>query len=200
MKKNLFFKEFNHFKNLFNDTSHKINAEKIFKILKILKKIQQHKKRLFIVGLGGSAANCSHAMNDFRKLCKINAICLTDNISELTARINDDRDNFYLKEILEVHNPKEGECLMLFSVGGGSKENNSSLSLYELAKFARKKKLIIVSLIGRKKGLISAYSNVIINLSLDKNKLITPLAETFQTFIWHYLVSSHMLKVNKTKW
>jgi D-sedoheptulose 7-phosphate isomerase len=200
MKKNLFFKEFNHFKSLFNDTSHNINAENIFKILKILKKIQQQKKRLFIAGLGGGAANSSHATNDFRKLCKINAICLTDNISELTARINDDRDNFYLKEILEVHNPKEGECLMLFSVGGGSKENNSSLSLYELAKFARKKKLIIISLIGRKKGLISDYSNVIINLSLDKNKLITPITETFQPFIWHYLVSSHMLKVNKTKW
>ena len=141
MKKNLFFKEFNNFKSLFNDTFHNINAENIFKILKILRKIQQHKKRLFIAGLGGSAANCSHATNDFRKLCKINAICLTDNISELTARINDDRDNFYLKEILEVHNPKEGECLMLFSVGGGSKENNSSLSLYELAKFANFSKI-----------------------------------------------------------
>ena len=125
-------KEFEAYKSKTIDLINNISLIDLEKMLNNLKKIQKNKNRLFIAGMGGSAANASHANNDFRKLCNINSICLIDNVSELTARINDKQDESYLKEILKGHFPKKNDCLMIFSVGGGSKENYSSISIVEL--------------------------------------------------------------------
>ena len=150
--------------------------------------------------MGGSAANASHATNDFRKITNINTICLTDNISELTARINDDNDFNYFKEILKIHNPSKKDCILILSVGGGSYSNKSSISLYKLAQYARNKKIKLISIIGRKKSLIGKISDICLSFDLDNNQYITPYSEVMQSFVWHYLVSQNILNKQKTKW
>jgi len=187
MKKNLFFKEFNNFKSLFNDTSHNINAENIFKILKILRKIQQHKKRLFIAGLGGSAANCSHATNDFRKLCKINAICLTDNISELTARINDESWKTCYTNWLKVSNLSKNDVLMVFSVGGGS--DTTSQNLVDAMLYGKQIGSKIISIVSRDGGIAKRESDACVLIPVVNKSRITPHAEEWQGIVLHLVVN-----------
>ena len=192
--------EFNkHFFQQCVNTINRIDHKKIENIVKILVKLRK-KGRLFIIGVGGSAGNASHAVNDFRKLCKIDAYTPIDNISEVTARTNDEGWETVFLEWLKVSNINKDDVLMIFSVGGGNKLKNVSVNIINAINYAKKKKVKIISILGSKKGYAFKNSHVSISNQPDDNKLITPISEALQALVWHLLVSHPKLQVNNTKW
>jgi len=193
----------NFFKNFFLGTekiSREINIKDLEILVKKLKKVKINKGRIFFLGVGGSAGNCSHAVNDFRKLCKIESYSPTDNVSELTARINDEGWDSSFQKWLEISNLTKKDALFIFSVGGGDKKRNISVNLIEAVKYAKKVKAKVFGIIGRKEGYVKLEGdNVIVIPEVNKN-LITPYSEAFQAVIWHALVSHPELQSSKTKW
>lgn len=172
---------------------------KIDKIIKSLKKIKQKKGRIFFLGVGGSAANCTHAVNDFRKLCNIEAYTPVDNVAELTARINDEGWDGSLLEWLKVSKINNKDCIFIFSVGGGDLKRNVSVNLINCVKYSVKKKIKIFSIVGRK-GYAFKHSDVSVLINVNNQKLITPISEAYQAIVWHAIVSDKRLCENKTKW
>ena len=156
--------------------------------------------RLFILGVGGSAGNASHAVNDFRKLCNIEAYAPTDNVSELTARTNDEGFDTIFSEYLKVSKINSKDAIMIFSVGGGSLAKNVSLNLISAIKVAKAKQLKIFSLVGKDDGYAANNSNISIVIPVQDKTLITPISEAFQAVIWHCIVSHPSLALNATKW
>tara|TARA_Y100000816_G_C26063922_1_gene558980 strand:+ start:241 stop:822 length:582 start_codon:yes stop_codon:yes gene_type:complete len=192
--------EFNkHFFQQCVNTINRIDHKKIESIVKILVKLRK-KGRLFIIGVGGSAGNASHAVNDFRKLCKIDAYTPIDNISEVTARTNDEGWETVFLEWLKVSNINKDDVLMIFSVGGGNKLKNVSVNIINAINYAKKKKVKIISILGSNKGYAFKNSYVSISNQPDDNKLITPISEALQALVWHLLVSHPKLQANDTKW
>ena len=177
-----------------------IDLKSIDKILKLLTNLQKRKGRLFVLGVGGSAGNASHAVNDFRKLCGIEAYSPADNVSELTARTNDDGWEYVFSKWLETSKLSNRDMLLFFSVGGGSLSRNVSVNLIKAAKFAKKRKSKIASVIGRKEGYLKKISDACCIIPLVNKRSITPHTETYQVFIWHMLVSHPKLQVKKTVW
>ena len=155
---------------------------------------------MFILGVGGSAGNASHAVNDFRKLCGIEAYGPADNVSELTARTNDDGWENVFSKWLETSNLSSKDMLLFFSVGGGSVKRNVSVNLIKASRFAKKRKSKIASVIGRKKGYLRKISDACCVVPDVNKKSITPHTETYQVFIWHMLVSHPKLQIKKTVW
>jgi D-sedoheptulose 7-phosphate isomerase len=197
MKKNKFVKKF------FNDIaliSNLINKNEIEKIIKSLILIKKKHGRIFFIGVGGSAANCSHAVNDFRKLCNIESYSPTDNISEFTARANDEGLDSTFVGWLKVSNLKSKDAIFILSVGGGNVNKKVSLNIVEAIKYAKKNKSKIFSIIGKDDGYAYKFSNKKILIPNVDNKFITPYSESFQSVIWHCIVSHPGLKINKTKW
>lgn len=196
-------KKNNHIKKYFSQASkiaRLIKTEEIESLVKALVKIKKKSGRLFFLGVGGSAGNSSHAVNDFRKLCNIEAYAPTDNVSELTARINDEGWAFSFSDWLKVSRLNKNDALFIFSVGGGNKKANVSTNLIKAIDYARKIKANIFGIIGKKDGYTNKYGDrVIIIPEIDK-KLITPHTEAFQAVVWHCLVSHPLLQSNKTKW
>lgn len=165
-----------------------------------LKKLKMRNGRLFILGVGGSAGNASHAVNDFRKLCNIESYCPTDNISELTARINDEGWNSSFENWLKVSKVKKSDSIFVLSVGGGSKSKKISVNIIKAIDYVKKKKVKIFGIIGKKDGYTKLKGdNVIVVPEVDK-KMTTPFSEAFQAVIWHCLVSHPLLQECKTKW
>jgi D-sedoheptulose 7-phosphate isomerase len=160
--------------------------------------LSELKGRLFVLGLGGSAANASHAVNDFRKLCGIEAYAPTDNISEFTARINDDGFNSAFSDWLRVSRLGAEDALLIFSVGGG--QGNTSRNLVEAIDLAKSVKAIVLGVVGKSNGYTAEYADVAVVVPLVEEKWITPLSEAFQAIIWHCLVSHPLLQKNRTKW
>ena len=181
------------------DTIRKIDHKKIENIVNILVKVRK-KGRLFIIGVGGSAGNASHAVNDFRKLCKIDAYTPVDNVSEVTARTNDEGWETVFLEWLKVSKINKDDVLMIFSVGGGDKLKNISVNLINAINYAKKKRVKIISILGSNKGYAFRNSFVSISNQPDDNKLVTPISEALQALVWHLLVSHPKLQVNDTKW
>jgi len=177
-----------------------IDLISINKILNLLTNLKKSKGRLFILGVGGSAGNASHAVNDFRKLCGIEAYGPADNVSELTARTNDDGWENVFSKWLETSNLSKKDMLLFFSVGGGSLEKNISVNLINAAKYGKKKKSKIVSIIGRKQGYLRKVSNACCVVPTVNKYSITPHTETYQVFVWHMLVSHPKLQIKKTVW
>jgi len=174
-----------------------LTLEKIIKLISFTKK---KNGRIFFLGVGGSAGNSSHAVNDFRKLANIECYSLTDNVSELTARINDEGWEHAYSDWLKISNIKSKDVIFFFSVGGGNFKKNVSINLINAAKFAIKKKCKTISIVGKKDGYL--YKNSSLSLftpSLNKD-LVTPISESFQSIIWHLIVSHPKIKKNKTKW
>jgi D-sedoheptulose 7-phosphate isomerase len=186
-------------KNFF-DTLTKLDEENILKIVAILKKIRNSKGRLFIIGIGGSAGNASHAVNDFRKLCDIDTYTPVDNVSEITSKTNDEGFDTIFDTYLKLSKFNKKDALMVFSVGGGNFKKNVSVNLIKAIKFANLKKGKVISIVGRKDGYAYKHSNVKVFIDVNDKKLVTPLAETFQVLLWHLLVSHPDLQKNKTKW
>jgi D-sedoheptulose 7-phosphate isomerase len=178
----------------------RINLNHINVLLKNLVKLRKNKGRLFIIGVGGSGANASHAVNDFRKLCNIECYSPTDNVAELTARTNDEGWENVFKDWLMVSNLQKKDAILFFSVGGGSKEKKVSVNLIKAAQFAKKKKTKVFSIIGNEKGYLKKNSDCCLLIPMVNKKNMTPHTEYMQVLIWHMLVSHPLLKDNLTKW
>ena len=172
----------------------------ISKLIKELKKIRLNKGRLFILGVGGSAGNASHAVNDFRKLCNIEAYAPTDNVSELTARTNDEGFDTIFSEYLKVSRVGSKDAILIFSVGGGNAEKNVSVNLINAIKMAKENTMKIFSIVGKPNGFAALNSDISIIINVKDSTLITPMSEAFQSVIWHCIVSHPDLAVNATKW
>jgi D-sedoheptulose 7-phosphate isomerase len=155
--------------------------------------------RLFILGVGGGAGHASHAVNDFRKLCHIEAYAPTDNVSELTARTNDDGWDTSFTEWLGVSRLSDRDGLLVFSVGGGSREHNVSINVVNAIELGRERGALIYGVVGAPGGTLAELADVavIVNAPAD---LKTPLVESFQAVVWHALVSHPDLAVQKGHW
>tara|TARA_B100000287_G_C20575880_1_gene758445 strand:+ start:442 stop:1035 length:594 start_codon:yes stop_codon:yes gene_type:complete len=183
-----------------SEISNFIDKKKLEKLVLSLKNLRNKKGRVFFLGVGGSAANSSHAVNDFRKLCGIECYSPVDNVSELTARINDEGWNSSFSNWLNISNLNSKDALFVFSVGGGDLEKKVSVNLIEAVKFGKKKGAKIFGVIGRKKSFVYKNGDNVILVPEINKKLRTPYTEAFQAVIWHSLVSHPLLQLNKTKW
>ena len=180
--------------------SNSIDFKSIIKIIENIKIIQNNKGRIFFLGVGGSAGNASHAVNDFRKLCNIESYSPSDNISELTARINDEGWDGSYKEWLKVSNLNSNDGIFILSVGGGDKEKKISTNLIEAIDLAISKKASVMGIVGKSRGYTFLKGNSVVLVPEIEDKLVTPLSESYQSVIWHCIVSHPLLKVNSTKW
>jgi D-sedoheptulose 7-phosphate isomerase len=178
----------------------KLDKKKVLEIINILKNLRKLNGRLFIIGVGGSAGNASHAVNDFRKLCNIDTYTPVDNVSEITSKTNDEGFDTIFDTYLKLSKFNKNDALMVFSVGGCNFKKKVSVNLIKAIKFANLKKGKVISIVGRKDGYAYKNSNVKIFIDVEEKKLVTPLAETFQVLLWHLLVSHPDLQKNKTKW
>jgi D-sedoheptulose 7-phosphate isomerase len=165
-----------------------------------ISRIKKNKGRIFFLGVGGSAGNCSHAVNDFRKLCEIECYSPTDNVSELTARTNDEGWKTIFVEWLKISNLNKKDAIFIFSVGGGNKEKKISENLIYAIDYAKRKKAKIFSFVGKKDGYAYKKSDISVLIPIIDPKMITPFSESFQTVLWHLLVSHPKLKKKPTKW
>lgn len=156
--------------------------------------------RLFILGVGGSAANASHAVNDFRKIVGIEAYAPTDNVSELTARTNDEGWGTIFAKWLEVSRLKANDMLLILSVGGGNLEKNVSPNLVAALQYAKQIGAKIMGIVGRDGGHTAKVADACILIPTPNPENTTPHAEAFQAVIWHLIVSHPKLKVAQTKW
>lgn len=183
-------------KNILN----KINQKDIERIIKILIEVKKTRGRIFFIGVGGSAANTSHAVNDFRKILALEAYSPTDNVSETTANTNDEGWHSIFINYLKVSKLKRKDLIFVFSVGGGNLEKNVSPNIVKAIDYAKKKKTKIVGIIGKDGGYTKKNSNACVLIPVVNSKHITPHSEGMQAVIWHMIVSHPKLKVNKTKW
>ena len=191
------------FKNFYQDISKiskLLNYKALSKIIEELILLRKRQGRLFLIGIGGSAANCSHAVNDFRKICQIDAYTPTDNVSELTARINDEGWKTCFSEWLKISQMNKKDILFIFSVGGGSKSKKVSENIIHAIDYDKKKRCKVISTIGKKTGYAFKKSNIVMLIPEVNKKFITPYCESFQSVIWHSIVSHPKLMRNKTKW
>ena len=189
--------------NFFNGAKQLIDLldkEKIEQIAATLSRIRKNNGRLFIIGVGGSAANCSHAVNDFRKICKIEAYAPTDNVAELTARTNDEGWDTTFSSWLECSNANDKDALMVFSVGGGNLEMNVSPNIVRALQYAEDCKMTILGIVGRDGGYTAKVGNNVIIIPSVSDELITPYSEAFQAVIWHCLTCHPKLSLNMNKW
>ena len=156
--------------------------------------------RLFIVGVGGSAANSGHAVNDFRKLCGIEAYAPTDNVSELSARTNDEGWHTVFSEWLKVSRIGANDALLVLSVGGGAVQRNVSPNIVAAVDEAKARGARVLGIVGRDGGYTKQAGDVVVVIPTVEETRITPHAEAFQAVIWHLWVSHPDIKVNQTKW
>lgn len=170
------------------------------RMVSLIDQTRQLHGRLFILGVGGSAANASHAVNDFRKIVGIEAYAPTDNVSELTARTNDEGWQSVFVEWLKVSRLQANDLILVLSVGGGSLEKNVSPNLVTALQFALEIGTTIIGIVGRDGGYTAKVANACLIIPTIKPDHITPHAEAFQAIVWHLLVSHPTLKIQQTRW
>jgi D-sedoheptulose 7-phosphate isomerase len=180
--------------------SETIDKASMEKALNLLVEVRNNKGRLFILGVGGSAANASHAVNDFRKLAGIEAYAPTDNVSELTARTNDDGWDTVFVNWLRGSRLCEKDCIFVISVGGGNAEKNISSNIVQALKFAKQTGAKIIGIVGRDGGYTAQVADAAVIVPTFSQETITPLTEAFHAVVWHMMVSHPALKVNEAKW
>ncbi len=178
----------------------KLDPEAIEKVVEELARVRERGGRLFILGVGGSAANASHAVNDFRKICGFECYAPTDNVSELTARTNDDGWASIFVEWLKGSRLSAKDGLLIFSVGGGNLEKNVSPNLVSAIQLARQLGASVVGVVGRDGGYTAKQANACVIVPTVNPVHVTPHSEAFQAVVWHLLVSHPKLKVGQTKW
>jgi D-sedoheptulose 7-phosphate isomerase len=178
----------------------KLDVAAIDKLVQLLAKIKESAGRIFFLGVGGSAANCSHAVNDFRKIAGIECYAPTDNVAELTARINDDGWEHSFVDWLKVSRLNNRDAIFVFSVGGGNVEKNVSANLVAAATYAKTVGAGILGILGRDGGFTARVADACVIIPTVNADSITPHAEAFQAVIWHLLVSHPLLKASATKW
>ncbi|MBB4198066.1 sugar isomerase [Rhodoblastus sphagnicola] len=182
------------------EIAQKIDADAIERIADVLGGVKAADGRIFFLGVGGSAGNCGHAVNDFRKIVGIESYAPTDNVSELTARTNDEGWATIFVEWLKVSKLKPQDALFIFSVGGGNLEKNISPNLVEALKYAREIGAKIVGVVGRDGGYTAKVGDAVCIVPTVNPDNITPHSEAFQAVVWHLLVSHPKLKAKQTKW
>jgi D-sedoheptulose 7-phosphate isomerase len=177
-----------------------LDAEAIERVVDILHAVRERHGRLFFLGVGGSAANCSHAVNDFRKICGFEAYAPTDNVSELTARTNDEGWATVFVEWLRTSRLDKDDALFIFSVGGGNVDKNISPNLVHALKLAKEVGASVLGVVGRDGGYTKQVADACVLIPTVNDSNITPHSEAFQAVVWHLLVSHPKLKVTQTKW
>ena len=178
----------------------RIDADAVEAVAARLASLRERGGRLFILGVGGSAANASHAVNDFRKIVGIEAYAPTDNVSELTARTNDEGWETVFVEWLKISKLTNADMLFILSVGGGNLEKNISPNLVRALEHAKQVGSQIVGIVGRDGGYTAKVANDCVIIPTVNPETITPHVEAFQAVVWHLLVSHPLLKAKQTKW
>jgi D-sedoheptulose 7-phosphate isomerase len=166
----------------------------------LLAKARAQGGRLFFLGVGGSAGNCSHAVNDFRKIVGIEAYAPTDNVSELTARTNDEGWETVFVEWLKVSRLRKEDIIFVFSVGGGNLEKNVSPNLVRALQYAKEVGATILGVVGRDGGYTAKVGDAVCIIPTVNPEAVTPHSEAFQAVVWHLLVTHPVLKARQTKW
>ena len=177
-----------------------IDTAKIEQLVNGLVHLRENGGRLFLIGVGGSAGNCSHAVNDFRKLCGIEAYSPVDNVSELTARANDEGWDTIFSGWLEISRACANDAILVFSVGGGDAKANVSTNIVNAVDYAKSKNMKVYGIVGRESGHTARNGDVVIVVPVIDQARITPHSEAFQAVIWHSMVSHPDLQIKKTKW
>jgi len=165
-----------------------------------LARLRERGGRLFILGVGGGAGNASHAVNDFRKLCGIEAYSPVDNVSELTARANDEGWNTVFSTWLEISKLNERDAILVFSVGGGDVERNVSANIVKAIDLAKARRAKVFGVVGRSTSYTASNGDVVVVVPEINAERITPHTEAFQAIVWHCLISNPVLKTKRTKW
>lgn len=192
-----------HTKIYFEETSRiaqSIDLDAIENLVSELAALRQRNGRLFFIGVGGSAGNCGHAVNDFRKLCGIEAYAPTDNVSELTARTNDEGWDTVFAAWLKVSRADADDAVFVFSVGGGNLEKNVSANIVDGLKEAKTRGLKVFGVVGRDGGYTKQVGDVVVVVPTVDPLRITPHTEAFHAVVWHCLVSHPVLQQVATKW
>ena len=177
-----------------------LNAIEIDECIAVLVKTKQEGGRVFVLGVGGSAANASHLVNDLRKICGIETYAPSDNVAELTARANDDGWDSVFVNWLVTSRLKREDTLFILSVGGGDVEKNISPNLVKAVQYADQMDANIIGIIGRDGGYTRKYSTACVIVPTVNPAQVTPHAEAFQAVVWHLMVSHPDLKSSQTKW
>ncbi|MCB9062451.1 MAG: SIS domain-containing protein [Halobacteriovoraceae bacterium] len=178
----------------------KIPSQKIEFIASELREVRDNGGRLFFLGVGGSAGNCGHAVNDFRKICGFEAYAPTDNVSELTARTNDEGWSGIFSGWLETSKLNQNDAIFILSVGGGNLKKNVSPNLVEAINLAKKRGSKILGIVGRDGGYTAQSSDSVVIIPTVNPAHVTPQSEAFQGIVWHLLVTHPLLKKAETKW
>jgi D-sedoheptulose 7-phosphate isomerase len=178
----------------------RLDVPTIQKLVDLLVALRARQGRLFFLGVGGSAGNASHAVNDFRKIVGIESYAPTDNVSELTARVNDEGWSTVFVRWLEVSRLTGRDMVFVFSVGGGDLERNVSSNLVEALRYAKEKGATICGVVGRDGGYTAKVADACLIVPTVNPATVTPHTESFQPVIWHLLVSHPALQASSTKW
>jgi D-sedoheptulose 7-phosphate isomerase len=182
------------------ETIRRIDPAPVERVATLLAACRERGGRLFILGVGGSAANASHAVNDFRKICGFEAYAPTDNVSELTARTNDEGWAGVFESWLRTSRLRAEDALLIFSVGGGNVEKQVSTNLVGAIQYAKVVGATVTGIVGRDGGFTAQSADACVIVPTVNAQHVTPHAEAFQAVIWHLLVTHPALKVNATKW
>jgi D-sedoheptulose 7-phosphate isomerase len=192
-----------HAESFFEQTAQiasRIDHEGVERLVSELVSLRTRGGRLFLLGVGGSAANCSHAVNDFRKICGIEAYTPVDNVSELTARTNDDGWDTVFASWLRVSRAGSKDAVLIFSVGGGSLERNVSANIVQGIEEARRRGLRVLGVVGRDGGHTRQVGDEVLLIPVVDSDRVTPHTEAFQAVVWHCLVSHPKLQINAAHW
>jgi D-sedoheptulose 7-phosphate isomerase len=177
-----------------------VDVDGVDRMVERLRRLRDDGGRLFLCGVGGSAGNCSHAVNDFRKLCGIDASTPVDNISELTARTNDEGWETVFSEWLKISSANRGDVLLVLSVGGGSREQNISVNVVRAIDEAKSRQMDVLGIVGRDGGYARQRGDIVVVVPTVNPANITPHTEAFQSVIWHGIVCDPRLMLHSNKW
>lgn len=177
-----------------------IDRTAIENMINVILKVKKVNGRIFMLGVGGSAGNASHAVNDFRKIAGIECYAPTDNVSELTARINDDGWDTAFVNWLKGSRLNPNDCLFIFSVGGGNVEKNISVNLVNALKFGKETGASIVGIVGKDGGYTAKVADACVIIPTVNEETITPHSEAFQGTVWHLIVTHPAVKSFEMKW
>lgn len=178
----------------------RLDGDQIERVAALLAATRHRGGRLFLLGVGGSAANCSHAVNDFRKIAGFEAYTPTDNVSELTARTNDDGWSSVFVSWLKGSRLQASDALFVLSVGGGDRDRNISANLVQALEYGRETGATIVGVVGRDGGFTATVADAVVLVPTVNPERVTPHAEAFQAVVWHLLVSHPALQQVPTTW
>lgn len=178
----------------------RIDRAQIQKMSAVLQELRKNEGRLFILGVGGGAGHASHAVNDFRKIAGIESYAPTDNVSELTARVNDDGWETVFVNWLKGSRLNAKDCIFVFSVGGGNAEKNVSVNLVNALRYAKETGAKVIGVVGRDGGYTAKVADACVIIPTVNDKTVTPQTEAFQAVVWHLIVSSPAMQKFEMKW